>query len=200
MAMGEISAVPANVVTCFLFSAGAGSNGSAFAGTTTRDGGSRCACVKTSGLRVCGRYTRPKPHPGIRNVRHRRRSPRALRRAVRTPEGPLRLLLHRDVGALLVLRDEGAAAAVPHQIPPLQRRQRLQPDRRVRRPRLRDAGDRRPARRPLARHAQGGRVRRHPARARAPRHGDRGTSRVERRTASSRAMPARCRCSTSRSR
>ena len=55
----------------------------------------------------------------------------------------------------------------------LRRRHRLRPDRRVRRPGLCDAGDRRPARRPLARHAQGGRVRRHPARARPSRHGDR---------------------------
>ena len=160
------------------------------------------SCVKARRERRKHRplYSVASRSPESRHVRHRRRAPRSHRRVVRPSQGPLRLLLHRDVGALLVLRDEGAAAALPHQVPPLQRRQRLQPDRRVRRPRLCDAGHRRPARRPLARHAQGGRVRRHPARARPSRHGDRRTSRDERRTASSRATPARCRCSIFRSR
>jgi hypothetical protein len=39
----------------------------------------------------------------------------------RPSQGSLRLLLHRDVGALLVLRHEGAAAALPGQVPPVQR-------------------------------------------------------------------------------
>src|SRR5690606_38006743 len=49
----------------------------------------------------------------------RRRRRRSIRRIPWPSQGPVRVLLHRDVGALLVLRDEGAAAAVPGEVPPV---------------------------------------------------------------------------------
>src|SRR5688500_14325017 len=87
--------------------AGAGIAGKAARGTYTRPGFARRTHVRT--------------RPG--------RAARA-RRLPRPPQGRVRLLLHRDVGALLLLRDEGAAAAVPAEVPRLRRRRGLRPDRR----------------------------------------------------------------------
>ena len=97
-----------------------------------------------------------------------------LRRLPGPSQGRLRLLLHRNVGALLLLRHEGAAAAVPDQVPPVRRQGRPGPARRLRWPGLLHPGVRRHAGRPLAGHAPGGAVRRHPAGAGPPRHGIRG--------------------------
>ncbi len=116
-------------------------------------------------------YTRPSSRGARRGHDRPAPRPRSARRTLRPPQGRLRLFLHRDVGALLLLRDEGAAAALPAAAPPLRRPLRAGRAGRLRRTGVLPAGDRRTAGRPLAGHAQGGGVRRAAAGGRAPGHG-----------------------------
>ena len=96
---------------------------------------------------------------------------------VRAPGRAVHAVLRRDVGALLLLRNARAADPLHDQgLPRHERRPRLRGLRRLHRARLRDAVHRRHARRPPARRAPRGGLRR-PAHGRGPRDDD-GRARV----------------------
>ncbi len=142
-------------------------------------GGSGRAGLQTDfamGGRRLDRRHRPRR---LHTLPDRRRTDRRQAGAgsARPPEGPVHALLRRDVGALLLLRHARPADPLSDHALDVRRRQ-VQPDlRRLSQPRLHHPGARRLSRRSLARAAQGGAVRRHPADDRPQPDGGRGSRR-----------------------